>query len=138
MARVSELEKARDSPTCRGSGFTRAEHSGLAVTSEGSGIDGVSAVGARPARPIASVGRALPQDTAEYITYRLAWAGCQRAILSSDAIAMIHEASSGHLRDIDRIATDVLKRGAKRGLKVADRELVEGLLEDEEIRRHPA
>ena len=38
---------------------------------------------------------------------------------------MLHEASSGRLRDIDRIATDALKRAARRKLKKIDRQLIE-------------
>ena len=82
-----------------------------------------------------SIGPALPEDTSEYISYRLAKAGRQRHPFSSDAIALIHEASNGFLRDIDRIGTDCLKLAARRKLKIVDREVVEGLLEAEEARR---
>jgi type II secretory pathway predicted ATPase ExeA len=85
-----------------------------------------------------AIGPALPEDTAEYIAYRLAKAGCQRNLFSSDAIAIIHEASVGLLRDIDRLATDCLKHAAKRKLKQVDRELVQNLLEAEEARRQCA
>jgi type II secretory pathway predicted ATPase ExeA len=82
-----------------------------------------------------SIGPALPEDTAEYISYRLAKVGCRRELFSSDAIAMIHESSNGLLRDIDRLGSLCLKRTARRGLKLVDRELVENLLEEEEHRR---
>ena len=56
-------------------------------------------------------------DTAEYLQHRLGRAGADASLFSSDAIAMLHEASVGRLRDIDRIATDALKRAARRKLK---------------------
>ncbi len=85
-----------------------------------------------------AIGPALPEDTAEYIAYRLAKAGCQRDLFSSNAIAMIHESSVGLLRDIDRLGTDCLKQAAKRMLKTVDRELVLGLIEAEDSLRHSA
>lgn len=52
------------------------------------------------------LGEAKPEDTAEYVERRLLTAGCARAgdIFDSDALALLHEASGGRLRDIDRIA----------------------------------
>ena len=82
-----------------------------------------------------TIGPALPEDTAEYIAYRLSKVGCRRDLFSSDAISMIHESSNGLLRDIDRLGTFCLKRAARRNLKLADRELVGNLLEEEEHRR---
>jgi len=35
---------------------------------------------------------------------RLAAAGCERELFSSDAVAMLHEATLGALRNIDRLA----------------------------------
>jgi type II secretory pathway predicted ATPase ExeA len=71
------------------------------------------------------LGEAKLDDTAEYLAHRLARAGGEASLFSSDAIAMLHEASSGRLREIDRIATDALKRGARRKLKKIDRQLIE-------------
>jgi len=85
-----------------------------------------------------SIGPALAEDTAEYISYRLAKVGCKRQLFASDAIALIHEASSGFLRDIDRLATDALKNTARRKIEIVDRKLVENLLEAEEARRYGA
>jgi len=56
-----------------------------------------------------SLGESAPGDTTEYTAYRLKRAGADRALFSSDAIALIHEETHGRLRDIDRIATDALK-----------------------------
>lgn len=66
-----------------------------------------------------------PGDTADYVAHRLQLAGGKQSLLSSDAIAILHEATSGGLRDIDRIATECLRRAAKRKLKAVDRQLVQ-------------
>lgn len=79
-----------------------------------------------------SLGEAKPGDTAEYIVHRLRHAGCERDVFNSDAIALIHEQSHGRLRDIDRVATDALKLGARKKIKTIDRELVARVLGDGE------
>jgi general secretion pathway protein A len=71
-----------------------------------------------------SLGEAQAKDTGEYLMHRLKHAGTERDIFSSDAIAMLHEASGGQLRELDRLATACLKLGAKRKLRVLDRDLV--------------
>jgi type II secretory pathway predicted ATPase ExeA len=71
-----------------------------------------------------SLGEATPGDTSEYIGFRLKRAGCEREAFSSDAIALIHEETHGRLRDIDRVATDALKLGSRRKIRIVDRELV--------------
>lgn len=78
-----------------------------------------------------SLGEALPEDTAEYIAYRMKRAGAEKDPFSSDALSMIHEAALGRLRDTDRIATRALKTAARRKLKTVDRELVEHVLADD-------
>jgi len=80
-----------------------------------------------------SLGEATPEDTAEYIAYRLKRVGANRELLSSDALALIHEQTLGRLRDIDRVATDALKLGARRKLRIVDRELVARVLGDQEL-----
>jgi hypothetical protein len=40
-------------------------------------------------------------------------------------MAMLHEATDGRLRDIDRIAAEALRRAARRKLKAIDRQLIE-------------
>lgn len=71
-----------------------------------------------------ALGEATVGDTTEYIAYRMKRAGCERDVFSSDALAYLHEASRGHLRDLDRIATVCLKLGQKKKLRVVDRDLV--------------
>lgn len=70
------------------------------------------------------LGEASPADTAEYVTHRMKSAGCDREVFSSDALSLLHEASRGHLRDIDRIATDCLKLAYKRRARIVDRDIL--------------
>jgi len=78
------------------------------------------------------LGDAAPEDTAEYVAHRLALVGQDRDPFDSDALALLHEASGGRLRDIDRIATDALKRAARRKLKRVDRKLIASTLDTEQ------
>ncbi len=71
------------------------------------------------------LGEAQPEDTAEYVAYRVQKAGSTKDCFHPDALTMLHEASGGRLRDLDRIATASLKHAARRGLKKVDRRLVE-------------
>jgi type II secretory pathway predicted ATPase ExeA len=80
-----------------------------------------------------SLGDALPEDTAEYIEYRLHRAGCGRQLFAPDAISMIHEAAGGRLRDIDRIATAALKTTARRKRKTVSRQFVSQVLERQSL-----
>lgn len=75
-----------------------------------------------------NLGEALPDDTAEYMGYRMKAAGCEREVFTSDAITLLHEASSGRLRDIDRLATDALKRAGRRKSRKVDHQVVELVL----------
>lgn len=65
-----------------------------------------------------------PGDTIEYVHHRLSLAGVERDLFTSDALALLHEGSSGRLRDIDRLATVALKFAARDKLKQVDRALV--------------
>lgn len=47
-------------------------------------------------------------DTPSYIKARLGQAGCGRDVFSRDALGLIHEASRGILREIDRIALQAM------------------------------
>lgn len=64
-------------------------------------------------------------DTGEYIRHRLALAGCQRELFPVDALALLHEASGGQHRDIDRVATLALRETARRRRKLVDRDIVQ-------------
>lgn len=80
-----------------------------------------------------SLGEALPADTAEYVAYRTTRAGANRDLFSSDALAILHEATAGHLRDIDRVATAALKAAARKKLRTVDRDLVEHVLDADRL-----
>jgi type II secretory pathway predicted ATPase ExeA len=80
-----------------------------------------------------SLGEALPEDTTEYVAYRMTRAGCDRDVFSSDALTMLHEASAGRLRAIDRIATATLKSAARRKLRTVDADLVEHVLDADRL-----
>jgi general secretion pathway protein A len=66
-----------------------------------------------------------PEDTADYIAYRLKMEQCTREIFTSDAIALTYEAAVGSLREIDRIATAALRLSARRNRKLVERDVIE-------------
>ena len=80
-----------------------------------------------------SLGDALPDDTAEYLDHRLKQADCKRDVFSENAIAMVHEAALGRLRDIDRIATAALKTAARRKRKLVDRSVISDVLDQQSM-----
>ncbi len=61
-------------------------------------------------------------DTTEYIRHRLALAGCERDLFTLDAISLLHEASAGNHRDLDRLATLALRESARRKKKLVERD----------------
>lgn len=65
-----------------------------------------------------------PDDTADYIRIRLERGAGSRELFAPDAVALLHEATTGTLRDIDRIATACLRAGARKKRKVVDRDIV--------------
>jgi general secretion pathway protein A len=69
-----------------------------------------------------------PADTADYLQFRLRRAGVQSEVFTSDAVAMLHEAALGSLRDIDRVATAALKSAGRRRRKLVERDTIEALL----------
>jgi len=81
-----------------------------------------------------SLGGALPADTAEYVHYRLRLAGSDRDLFGSDALAVLHEASGGRLRDIDRLGTAALRHAASRGVRTVDRAVISDLFTGEQSR----
>jgi general secretion pathway protein A len=75
-----------------------------------------------------------PADSAEYLRYRLQRAGCDRELFPEDALALLHEASQGTHRELDRLAWLCLREAARSKKKLVDRDLVRLLLE----RQHPS
>jgi general secretion pathway protein A len=67
-------------------------------------------------------------DTGAYLRMRMARAGCDREVFSSDAITMIHEAAAGAMRETDRLAHAALRESARRKKKLVERESVQRLL----------
>jgi type II secretory pathway predicted ATPase ExeA len=78
-----------------------------------------------------ALGPLSPDDTADYIKTRLARAGCTKELFTADAIAMLHEATSGSLRDIDRIAHHALRISARRKRKLVERDVISQILKSE-------
>ena len=72
-----------------------------------------------------------PTDSADYLRHRLKLAGCERELFPQDAVALLHEASQGAPRELDRMASLCLREAArrKRKLKLIDAETVRAVLE---------
>lgn len=70
-----------------------------------------------------------PDDTADYIRMRLASVGCNKELFTSDAIAMLHEATSGSLRDVDRVAHSVLRLATRKKRKLVERDVIQAVLQ---------
>lgn len=77
-------------------------------------------------------------DTTEYVDYRMRRVGADKMLISSDALTILHEATAGQLRDIDRVATNALRQAARRKLTAVDRELIEHVLEADHNPRGPS
>lgn len=66
-----------------------------------------------------------PEDTTEYVRYRLRLAGAgDREHFTGDAIAMLHEAAGGGLRDLDRLAEASMRDAWRRKKKLVERDAV--------------
>lgn len=63
-------------------------------------------------------------DTAEYLRRRLRRAGCDRDLFEKDALALLHEATLGSMRDLDRLATESLRLAALKKRRLIDRDIV--------------
>ena len=71
-----------------------------------------------------TIGPLLPEDTAAYVRMRLLRCGCDRELFTSDALAFLHEASQGQMRDIDRLATGALRLAARSKRRLVERDHV--------------
>ena len=72
-----------------------------------------------------------PEDTAEYINYRLERVGSKTSPFASDAISLLHEATGGQLRDIDRVATACLRVASAQKVKRVDREILQDVVDSD-------
>jgi type II secretory pathway predicted ATPase ExeA len=75
-------------------------------------------------------------DTAEYIRARLTRAGCTREIFTGDALVMLHEATHGTMRDIDRIATAALRLAARQKCRLIERDVMARIVDFDAGRDH--
>ena len=76
-----------------------------------------------------TVGPLTLEDTAAYVALRLKQAHGPEDVFAADALARLHEGTSGVLRDIDRIAGAALREAAKKKRKTVDREIVDRILQ---------
>lgn len=77
------------------------------------------------------IGPLTAEDTADYVRIRVTRVGGSKELFSPDAIAMVHEATGGSLRDIDRVATLALRLAVRRKRKLVERDLVARVLQTE-------
>lgn len=71
-----------------------------------------------------SIGALTPEDTVDYVRARVGRVGGPKELFSQDALALLHEAAAGSLRDIDRLATAALRLAARRKRKTVERDLL--------------
>lgn len=71
----------------------------------------------------------LPEDTTEYLRMRMDRAGCTREVFASDAIVLLHEATVGAMRDLDRLAAAALRESARKKKKLVERDVVAHVIE---------
>jgi len=76
-----------------------------------------------------SLEHANADDTVEYISYSLERVGAKHTLFASNALALLHEATAGQLRDVDRVATACLRTAARKKLKRVDVELLQDALD---------
>lgn len=73
----------------------------------------------------------VPEDTAEYVAHRLKLVGCAKELFTGEAITVLHEATSGSMRDVDRIATSAMRVTARKKRKLVERDVVVQVVEAE-------
>jgi general secretion pathway protein A len=68
-------------------------------------------------------------DSADYLRHRLQLAGCDRELFPLDAVALLHEASQGAHRELDRLASLCLREAARRKRKLVDSDIARSVLD---------
>src|SRR5690606_41091979 len=71
-----------------------------------------------------------PEDTGEYLAVRLRRAGFERELFPRDSVTLLHEATGGALRDLDRLAATCLRHAARKRRKTVDRDIVSVVLKN--------
>jgi type II secretory pathway predicted ATPase ExeA len=78
-----------------------------------------------------------PEDTDEYLRHRMRRAGCEREVFTHDAVQMLHEAASGGMRELDRLATGCLREAARSKRKLIERDLLARVLDRDRLESEP-
>ena len=60
---------------------------------------------------------------------RMERAGCNREVFGSDAVVLLHEATVGAMRDLDRLAAAALRETARKKRKLVERDVVARVIE---------
>lgn len=76
----------------------------------------------------------VPDDTGEYLRARMKRAGCEREVFASDAVALLHEATAGAMRDLDRLATAALREAARKKKRLIERDVLARVLDTDDQR----
>jgi type II secretory pathway predicted ATPase ExeA len=79
-----------------------------------------------------TIGPLAPADTAAYVRVRLERVGCTHELFAADALAMLHEATRGAMRDIDRVATAALRHAARGKHRLVERDVLARVLDLDE------
>jgi general secretion pathway protein A len=70
-----------------------------------------------------------PEDSAEYLRMRMARVGVEREVFSSDAAVLLHEATAGAMRELDRLSAAALRETARKKRKLVERDVVSRVVE---------
>lgn len=70
-----------------------------------------------------------PADTHAYIDTRMEVAGATRPLFARDAVSMLHEATLGTMRDIDRLASLCLDEAVRQNRQLIERDILQRVLE---------
>ncbi len=71
-----------------------------------------------------------PADTADYLRQRLVRTGCDRDVFTTDAAAILHEATLGAMRDLDRLASAAMRHAARASARLIERDAVLAVIDD--------
>jgi type II secretory pathway predicted ATPase ExeA len=72
-----------------------------------------------------------PDDTVEYLRMRLRRVGCDRELFATDAAALLHEATAGGMRELDRLAAAAHREAARKKRRLVERDVVARVVDAE-------